>query len=196
MGKTNRKVKWYAGEIRESYIDNRIRNDYNRNIRHGFIWVKRSKEERHAEYLEREIWYDREMVEYKLKMEIAHQRLAFLKENYGKNPDLICKVYYGVEFPVKPYIHISKTKKVPFEDDYDTFFKKRYEEESRRYDKMLRDGKPTETSRSSGFKTEAKRQRRRHDKEILLKILKDEESYYDSCFYGNKDSKKLIWNWW
>jgi hypothetical protein len=95
--------------------------------------------------------------------------------------------------PVEPIIYAYKDRiVVEIDIDYDVEVAKL----SAEYDKFTRDGHWQETSRNSQFKKHCAKDLRHKNKEILSKVLKDDESWEQQPFPDTYMGKHLIWDYW
>jgi hypothetical protein len=78
--------------------------------------------------------------------------------------------------------------------DYD------YDEEvakaAKEYDKSKRDCRYYETGRNSQFKKHCAKDLRHKNKEVLSKILKDDESWEQKPFPDTYMGKQYVWDYW
>jgi len=170
-----------------------IDRDFTRAIKYGFVWEKIPKAEYEAIYKARKAEYDAKMKEYNKQLFDYQMNRATWMASYGN--DRLFHFYYA--HPIKPYGYFpGKIRKVPFHGDYDRFFKENYKEHSDYFDSMSRDGKMSETGRSTGFKNAAKRDRRNSDKKNIQKIMLDIDAADDMVWQDNKNGKARIWDYW
>lgn len=209
MGKTyrgnrNKYRRWGYGvfDNKESYIKDQINREYLRNVRYG-EWIDRSEEEIAFDYAEKLPQYEKEMRYYKQRLHefnktlLCYEERCRTDEEFRKSPTR----YKPRMWLSEPRLYVERKKRVPFQMDYDTFYKENYKRHSDYYDSFysrgyVRDGIYNETGRNSGFKHAVEKDRRTSDRRNIHKLMVDIDAADDIVWYDRKDGKNRIWDFW
>jgi hypothetical protein len=97
-----------------------------------------------------------------------------------------------------------KTLRAPYWAEYTTVIRTKlvydYDEEvakaAKEYDKSKRDCRYYETGRNTQFKKHCAKDLRHKNKEVLSKILKDDESWEQKPFPDTYMGKQYVWDYW
>jgi hypothetical protein len=116
---------------------------------------------------------------------IEHDREVRVLRNSGMQPHYktLCPPYRS-EYSNRVYIK--------WEYDYDEEVAKAAKE----YDKFQRDCRYYETGRNTQFKKHCAKDLRHKNKEVLSKILKDDESWEQKPFPDTYMGKQYVWDYW
>jgi hypothetical protein len=97
------------------------------------------------------------------------------------------------KWPRAPYrSEYSNRVYIKWEYDYDEEVAKAAKE----YDKFQRDCRYYETGRNTEFKKHCAKDLRHKNKEVLSKILKDDESWEQKPFPDTYMGKQYVWDYW
>ena len=99
----------------------------------------------------------------------------------------------------KPEPWVSRTKRVEIEN-YDEIVEELFKESAKYYDSYrsrgrIRDGVMSNSGRSSGFSHDCDKAKRISDRKNVNRIMKGDDPD-NIVWYGRKDGKSKIWDWW
>jgi len=166
MARTYRKSK--IKETKEEYINRRIARLKN----HYTVEYYMTEHDR--------LNYERAMEEYKIAYKVWLNSERCFDPCFWKRP----KEPTMWEFKRRRYT------KVEYDYDYEV------ERLGKEYDDFKRDGRLCETGRNMSFKKHCAKDLRHKNKEVINKILKDDESWEDKPFPDTYLGKQYVWDYW
>ena len=207
MGKTYRNTKtkrsWFSNfsDQRDKWIAYDAQRDLIGFMKRGRT-VKKTKDEFDAEYnavlnsdefKEAVKAYESQYRWYKTYLELWECRKA------KEGEDFVFKHPRPSISTSKPEPWVSRTKRVEIEN-YDEIVEELFKESAKYYDSFrsrgrIRDGVMSNSERSSGFSHDCDKAKRISDRKNVNRIMKGDDPD-NIVWYGRKDGKSKIWDWW
>lgn len=168
MSRTYRKPKLVVEETKEQYVRRRMERLYT----HYTVETYMTESDEKA--------YEKAHEEYEIAYHIWVNLSRDIRFNFHRRP-------------TEPYKYqFMRHRYTKVEYDYEAKAK----EFTKEYEKMKRDSHFYESERNTSYKKHCSKDLRHKNKEVIRKILKDDESWEDKPFPDTYLGKQYVWDYW